>query len=226
MVRVVGMIAGVGIGLGMMVGCEELAAPRDVSGNFDVSYVDNLRVYFGDDLVAEVTAGEDAEIEWNGEILQVSQVCGKEGVDCPGETFWGSVGIEQPWGTGRQLLNFVNLDQERGQPGQRMGGALNNDGTFTMLAGVAVDGNKYCAALGVAAVEGRFGLLNTTIADGVIAYEFNGGCQFGKVEVGVKVRLETDYTATRVGDLDLSTVTPEPPIDEEGEEVGTTPSTP
>ena len=202
-----------------LMACGELESPRDVMGNFEVTYVDNLRVYIGDELVAEVESGEDATVEWDGSTFQVSQLCSDEGTECPSETFWRDVAIDQPWGDGYDLLNFVNLDEERGTPGQRMGGTLYEDGSFAMLAGVAVGAQGSCAALGVATVEGAFDSEAAAIDDGTIVYAWAGGCQVGEVTIGLELRIETDYTATRVGDYDISSVTPEEPIDDEGDEV-------
>lgn len=201
----------------VVAGCGELDTPRDVSGNFDVTYVDNLRVYIGEELVAEVVSGEDASFEWDGETFQVSQICSDEGVECPAETYWRTVGVDQPWGTKNKLLNFVNLDPDRGEPGQRMGGRMTNAGTFAMLSGLDLAGNGHCAAIGVGVVQGTFSATNDRVDDGVISYEWTGGCEIGPLLIGANLRLETDYTAVRIGDLDLSSVEPEPPIDEEGE---------
>jgi len=201
------------------IGCGELEAPRDVMGNFEVTYMDNLRVYIGDELVAEVVAGEDATVEWDGETFQISTLCGDEGTECPSESFWRDLAIDQPWGDGYNLLNFVNLDDERGTPGQRMGGTMAEDGSFEMLAGLAVGAQGSCAALAVATVEGAFDSEAANIDDGMLVYEWAGGCQVGEVTIGTSLRLETDFSATRVGDYDVSSVTPEEPIDEEGAEV-------
>ncbi len=202
-----------------LMACGELESPRDVMGNFEVTYADNLRVYIGDELVAEVESGEDETVEWDGSTFQVSQLCSEEGTECPSETFWQEVAVDQPWGNGYDLLNFVNLDEERGNPGQRMGGTLFEDGTLEMLAGLAVGAQGSCAAIGVATVEGAFDEEATEIQDGMVVYTWAGGCQVGEVTIGVELRLETDFTATRVGDYDISSVTPEEPIDDEGVEV-------
>lgn len=196
--------------------CGELESPRAVTGNFAVTYVDNLRVYIGDELVAEVVSGEDATVEWDGAAFQISTLCGDEGTECPSETFWRELAIDQPWGDGYDLLNFVNLDQERGTPGQRMGGTLYGDGGFEMLAGVAVGAQGACAALGIATVEGTLDASAANIDDGVIVYEWAAGCQVGEVVIGTTLRIETDFTAVRTGDYDISSVTPDEPIDEEG----------
>ncbi len=196
---------------------EPLQTPNDVSGNYEVAYVDNLRVYINDELVAEVASGEDETVEWNGQSFQISTLCSAEGTVCPAETFWGKVGVEQPWGPEYRLLNFVNLDPELGTPGQRLGGVLEDNATFAMLAGLGVDSNENCAVLGVGVVTGTFA--DAAISQGVIAYGWAAGCQIGDVVIDGTLRLETDYTATRTGDLDLSSVTPAPPIDEEGEEI-------
>ncbi|MBT3220593.1 MAG: hypothetical protein HN348_16020 [Proteobacteria bacterium] len=199
--------------------CTPLEQSRELSGNFEVTYVDNLRVYIDDNLVAEASSGQDATIEWEGESFQISHVCGDNGTECPSETYWGEVAIEQPWGPEYRLLNFVNLDLESDDPGQRMGGTLDDDGTFDMLSGLAIGANPACAAVGIGVVTGEFSTNNQSVQSGVIAYGWAGGCSFNGVDIGTNFKLETDYTAIRTGDYDVSSVTPEEPIDEEGEEV-------
>ncbi|HJN75993.1 MAG TPA: hypothetical protein QGF58_18830 [Myxococcota bacterium] len=113
----------------------------------------------------------------------------------------------------------MNLSEDRGTPGQRMGGTLAPDGSFVMLLGLGLGANGNCAAIGVGTVEGAFAEDNSTIDDGVIIYEWAGGCQVGDVSIGASLRLETDYDASRAGDYDISSVTPEEPIDDEGAEV-------
>jgi hypothetical protein len=206
------------IALSILAGCD-LETPSDVTGNFEVTYTDSLRVYLNGELVAEVASGEEADIEWNGETFSVAQVCSDEGVTCPGESYWREVAIDQPWGPEHTLLNFVNLDQERGIPGQRMGGVLADDGTFTMLSGLDLGGEGSCVALGVGTVTGQLVDSATAVEAGVIAYEWGAGCTIDGVDLGVSLRLETDYTAARTGDYDVSSVTPEAPIDESGEEI-------
>ncbi len=199
--------------------CGELPESQDRMGNYDVSYVDNLRVYINGELVAEVVSGEDAAVEWDGETFQISQLCGDEGVVCPSEAYWTEVAVDQPWGLDYDLLNFVNLSEDRGEAGQRMGGTLDPDGHFTMLSGLAVGGEGACAALGIGTVEGAFAEDNSTIDAGVVAFEWGAGCAIGEVIITGSLRLETDYEASRSGDYDISSVTPEEPIDAEGAEV-------
>lgn len=200
---------------------EPLAETKDVSGNLDITYTDNLRIYVNDDLIAEIIDGEPATVEINGQTLAVDAICGDAGTECPSEVYWRTIGVDQPWGADNRLLNFINLDPERGQPGQRMGGILDDPGTFVMLAGLDLQSNDACAALGVGSVEGTFSPTADRITDGIIRLEWGAGCVFGDVTIDGKLRLETDYTGVRTGDLDLSSVTPEPPIDEEGDEVDT-----
>ncbi len=198
-------------------GCFELPQTQDVMGNFSVEYANNMRVYINDELVAEVADGEDADIDFDGEIIQVSTLCSDEGVECPDETFWNSVAVDQPWGPDYQLLNFVNLDVEDENAGVRIGGVLEADGTYGMLSGLALGANEACAAIGIGTVTGAFNADATAMESGVIAYGWAGGCVIDGVEIGLSIRLETDFTATRTGDYDVSSVTPEEPIDDEGE---------
>ncbi len=200
-------------------GCFELPQTQEVTGNFAVEYADNMRVYINDELVAEVESGEDADIEYDGQIFQVSQLCSDDGVECPSETFWNEAAVDQPWGPDYSLLNFVNLDVEDENAGVRIGGVLEPDGRFSMLSGLALGANSNCLAIGIGTVTGYFADDATTMEDGIIHYDWAGGCVIGEVEIGVAIRLETDFTATRTGDYDVSTVTPEEPIDDEGEVV-------
>ena len=204
---------------GLLAGCWEAAVPRDVMGNFDVAYADNLRVYIGDALVGEVTPGSEETLTWDGGTFTAAQVCGEDGTDCPSEGFWRTAAVDQPWGSGYELLNFVNLDLERGEAGQRMGGLVDAAGAFEMLAGLGVAADNGCAVLGVGTVTGAFSGDAAAINAGIVTYEWSGGCQIGEVTIGSSLRLETDFTATRTGDYDVSSVTPEAPIDEEGEVV-------
>lgn len=190
----------------MLTGCEMLTTPRDVMGNFDVTYVDNLRIYIDGELIAEAESGENATVSWNGESFEISQVCSDEGVQCPGESYWREIGADQPQGTSSKVLNFVNLDEERGELGQRMGGLMQDDGSFDMLSGLVVNAGANCLAIGVGAVTGNFTAENDAVVEGVVAFQWNAGCQIAGVEIGGELRLETDYTATRTGDLDLSSV--------------------
>ena len=199
-------------------GAQPLAEPRDVSGNYELVYADNLRIYVNDELLAEVTAGSGESIEYNGETFDLEAVCGDAGTVCPSEAYWRTMAVDQPWGTEYRLINFINLDGERGALGERMGGTQDDAGRFEMLAGLDLDGNEACASIGVGTVRGAFTPEND-ITDGVIAFEWAAGCQFGEVVLTGSVRLETDVEGMRTGPLDLSGLQPEPPIDEEGEEV-------
>ena len=50
----------------------------------------------------------------------------------------------------------MNLDLERGTPGQRMGGVMDTDRNFAMLSGLQLGANEACAVIGVGVVEGAF----------------------------------------------------------------------
>lgn len=196
---------------------QPLAESRDVSGNYEVIYADDLRVYINGELVAEALPGENPTIEWNGSSFELEAVCGDEGTVCPSEAYWARMGVEQPWGTSNRLLNFISLDTATA--GTRMGGLLDDAGHFVMLAGLDVGGNEACAALGVGTVEGDFTPGNDGILNGVFAVEWGAGCVIGDVVINGTLRLETSVEAVRTGPLDLGGITPEPPIDEDGEEI-------
>lgn len=205
--------------LALALGCEPLDEARDVSGNFDLAYQDVLRIYLNDELIAEVSPGDDADITFDGQTFQLDAVCGDDGTDCPSETFWGRMAVEQPLGSGNKLLNFVNLDQERGNPGDRIAGLMENDGSFAMLAGIGLDGNEACAVIGVATVVGDFsGGNKPDIDNATIVYEWDAGCQIAGTTLTGSLRIETDVKGVRTGDLDLGELSTEP-IDENGEPI-------
>jgi hypothetical protein len=213
------MVLAIAGGIGLAAACGPLEEARDVSGNFEATYTDNLRIYINDELVAEVESGESETVEWNGETFDAQTVCTEDGTSCPSESFWGTVAIDQPWGSENKLINFVNLDQVIGTAGVRLGGVMEDDGSFSMLAGITPGANESCASLLVGTVHGSFNAANTEITDGIIRYEWAAGCSIDGVEIGGKLTLESDFTATRISDLDLSSVTPDEPIDEEGEPI-------
>lgn len=191
----------------LALGCEPLDEARDVSGNHELVYDDVLRIYLNDTLVAEVAPGDDSSITFEGQTFQLEAVCGDDGTDCPSETFWGRMGVEQPLGTGNKLLNFVNLDPERGNRGDRIAGMLQGDGSFAMLAGLGLDGNEACAVLGVASVVGQFAAGGSPdIESATIVYAWDAGCQIAGTTLTGSLRLETDVRGTRVGALDLADV--------------------
>lgn len=193
-----------------------LPAPWDVSGNFDVTYTDTLRIYIGDELVAEGRAGDSEEITWNGQTFDFSSVCGDESTLCPGEAYWAEIGIDQPWGEDYRLINIINLDGETGTPGQRLGGTVAGGGALNVLSGLALGANQACVAVGVGTITGRFDAAAEAVDEGVLAFEWGAGCQLGSLTVGGTLRVETDFTAVRVGDLDLSSVEDDLAVDEDG----------
>lgn len=197
-------------------GCFQLDAPRDVTGNFEVAFLPVQRVYVNDELVAEVTAGDEGTFTWDGQVFQVGAVCSDDGVDCPDEVFWTAVGVDQPWGSSSRLLNLVNLDPDVGEGGERLGGRLLDDGTFDVLSGLGLDAAGNCRALAVGTVHGAFSAAGDAI-DGVVRYEYGANCVIGGATLGGSLAVETDYAATRVGALDLSSVEPAPPVTEEGD---------
>lgn len=197
--------------------CEPLPEARSVLGNYDLTYDDVLRVYLNDQLIAEVAPGDDPTLEFDGQTFELTAVCGDDGTQCPSETFWHRMAVDQPLGTGNKLLNFVNLDPERGQVGQRLAGLMQGDGSFAMLAGVGLDGNEACAVLGVAKVIGAFAPGNAPDIDqATIVYEWGAGCQIAGTTLTGSLRLETDVHGVRTGDLDLAGA-PDEPLDEAGE---------
>jgi hypothetical protein len=202
--------------LALATGCWQMATPRDVAGNFDVTFLEVQRIYVNDELVAEVTAGDDATFTFDGETFQVGAVCSDEGVQCPAEVFWNVVAFDQPWGPDSHLLNLVNLDPTIGEGGERLGGRLLEDGTFDLLSGLGLDTLGACRALAVGTVHGAFDEANEAIA-GVVRYEYGAGCTIGGATLRGKLAVETDYTAARTGDLDLSSVEAAPPVTEDGE---------
>ena len=80
------IIAGVGIGFFGLTALAcgfELGEPRNITGNFEVEYHDNMRVYINDKLVAEVVDGDTESMEWDGDIIELQVLCSEKGVQCP-----------------------------------------------------------------------------------------------------------------------------------------------
>jgi hypothetical protein len=156
------------------------AEERDVSGNYALTYDDQLRfkLYAGG-AVRETTATGYGDVLDFGMVdgqparVDLAQFCAKPEVQCPSEAFWSKVAITQPeLRTSRldlQKLVVVNDSLARVDGGVRapdggamlapaLGGLVNHDDLDRFLLGLGADGasNSNCLALSLSLAGGRF----------------------------------------------------------------------
>lgn len=209
--------------------CWELDEEVQVEGNFAITYNDIIRVYFNDELVAEINAAEGGEIPL-GELgtFEYDELCSSEDVVCPSEELWDEVAVEQPLGVDNALLNAVNIGTY-GEEGTRLAGLIESNGDYALLLGISAAASGSCLAVGISTAEGTFthdpapGERNPVydrIEDGVITVAYGAGCYITEdIILTGSLTFETDFEGVRTGDLDLGDVEAEPAIDEDGEEI-------
>lgn len=208
--------------------CQLQNKTLDISGNYALDWYDNLRVYFNGELVAEFSPEEGGEFPVNdeGDTVNYDEICGEwseAGIPCPSDTYWNTVGIHQPQGPGYSLLNVVNLSEDVGEPGARLPGLVNDDLHTIILVGLGIAADETCTVLGITAAEADFvertdEMETYDIENGVLSIGYAEGCEIlPNVVVSANLVFETDFTGTRIGDFDISSVDAGEPIDEEGE---------
>ncbi len=228
-VKTAGILAFTGAMALAMGACWELDSETEVEGNFAITYNDIVRVYFNDELVAEIDAAEGGEIPL-GELgtFEYDELCSSEDVVCPSEQFWDEVAVEQPLGTDNALLNAVNIGTY-GEEGTRLAGLIEANGDYALLLGISAASAGSCLAVGVSVAEGSFthafvpnerNPVYDRIEDGVITVAYGAGCYITEdIILTGSLSFETDFTGVRTGDLDYEEVEAEPAIDEDGEEI-------
>jgi hypothetical protein len=146
--------------------------PRDVSGNYDLTYDDRLtlRLDVGG-AVREVTqTGYGGVVDFgiingNPVRLDLTEFCARPEVKCPSEAFWSKVAITQP----RRLENTFKLQEltvvndsvqslPAGQRAESLGGLVDNanDDRFLLGLGANAGANQACIALAFSLAGGRF----------------------------------------------------------------------
>ncbi|MFO0600814.1 MAG: hypothetical protein U0228_36225 [Myxococcaceae bacterium] len=145
---------------------------RDVSGNYDITYDNQLKLKLNvGGAVREVTATgygnvvDFGVINGNPTTLDLTAFCAKPEVKCPSEQFWGKVSIDQPdlakSNLDLQKLEVINNTKHTlpvGQKAEAVGGLVNHNDDDRYLLGLGIEGaaNQACAALDISLAGGRF----------------------------------------------------------------------
>ncbi len=195
-------------------------------GNYSLTYDDLVRVYFNDELIAEIDPAQGGTLQLGEWEVEYDEFCSDPDFSCPSEAYWDEVAIYQPLGYENALLNVVNIGAI-GEPGQRLAGTVDEGGQFDLLLGLSASADENCLAVGLSTADGtfdrspngrqqRFDIIDAA----TIQITYAAGCEVVEgVTVSSAVRFETDFTGLRTGDVDLGDVEPDPAIDENGEEV-------
>ncbi|MBL8918365.1 MAG: hypothetical protein JNJ54_05855 [Myxococcaceae bacterium] len=146
--------------------------PRDVSGNYALTYDDRLTLKLDvGGAVREVTQQgyggvvDFGTINGNRVTLNLSEFCAKPEVQCPSEAFWSKVAVTQPNLSANRfaLQELTVVDDtvhvlDAGQRAKSLGGLVdaNNDDRFLLGLGVQGGASQNCAALAVSLAGGRF----------------------------------------------------------------------
>ncbi len=145
---------------------------RDVRGNYDISYDDQLRLRLNiAGVVRELTAngyGGVADFgvhEGQPVQLDLTQFCAREDVTCPNEALWAKVSVDQPDLTSSNLnlqklvvINNTVHELDAGERAASLAGLVDNSNDDRFLLGLGLKGgvSGSCAALGVSLAGGRF----------------------------------------------------------------------
>jgi hypothetical protein len=148
------------------------AAERDVTGNYTLTYDNQLKVTLNvGGAVREVTqSGYGGIVDFgmvNGQptTLDLEQFCAKPEVQCPSEAFWPKVAVDQPDLQTSTLdlqklivVNNTTREFDAGVRAQSLGGLVNHDDQDKFLLGLGASGgsNSNCVALGLSLAGGRF----------------------------------------------------------------------
>jgi hypothetical protein len=177
----------------LLAGCVDLSGKADVEGEWAVDYSGVWEVFVDGERVARVVPGQDRTFSIGEDgVVDIQRLCAETGVMCPDEVYWRLVDVQQP---GPGLLLFENLDAEVGELGAQIGGWLEADGGFTLLAGVDPEGP--CGGPAAGTVHGRFA--GDHIEAGEVRSEWGEGCEVGGVTLSGRLRLVAPFTAARLG---------------------------
>ncbi len=145
--------------------------PWDVSGNYALTYDDQVTLKLGiAGGVREVTVNGYGGIADFGTLggqplkVDLAEFCAKPEVQCPSETFWSSVAIDQlnvAKEADGHVINVVNNTTrtlDAGVHAEVRGGLVDHTNYDTFLVGLGVGGSAggSCAALGLSLAGGRF----------------------------------------------------------------------
>ena len=230
---VVALVVTALLSLGADGGCSEkieaaAEAVPDYRGNYAIDHDDKVEV------TLVLSGAEYREDGIQGQIIDVGgveidmdEVCDLEGVHCPSEIYWSSVGIDQPYfdgpsGKNPWLVQVVNLNQLAHQ--LQVGGIVNSKGDMTLLLGLDAQGTPPCGLLGASVSTADFELdvdeePTGRILNGRIKTVYAGACLFPNDDamLGATITFQTTFTGERTGNLDLpDSVSDTPAFDEDG----------
>jgi hypothetical protein len=206
--------------------CWETGGETVAEGNYDIAYTDMMRVYWDDELIAEIDQAQGGTLVLGELEIDYDEFCSDPAYSCPSEVMWDEVAIEQPLGESNALINAVNIGTI-GEPGTRLAGLMDEQGAFTLLLGLSASYDENCMSVGVSTAEGSFSqslLAPSGTYDGIdtaaIRVTYAAGCEILQdTIIGGSLTFEMDFNGTRTGDLDLGEIEPDPPVDETGEPV-------
>lgn len=152
----------------VVLGCPDETPASDVRGNYDLSYdnVLTLRLKVGGKTF-EAEGSEDQEVSFetdSGPVsLDLNEFCGREEVECPSETLWTKVSVDQPNIEARNpnthVLNFINNtvhDLPAGERAAVVSGLIDEQDRFGLVLGGGRKSEGDCTLLALSTAGGRF----------------------------------------------------------------------
>lgn len=148
--------------------CVDNAPASDVRGNYSLTFDDRLTLKLnvgGVDHEATAREGETVSFEVNGEpiTLDLGAFCAREDVQCPSETLWTEVSIDQPQiaaeNPNTHVINVINNTERDLPPGQQaavVSGLVDENDRFWLILGAGSGGEGDCGLLALSTAEGRF----------------------------------------------------------------------
>ncbi len=155
------------LGLGALACVDETPA-SDVRGNYSLAFDDVLTLKLnvgGVDHEASAREGETVSFEVNGGPveLNLAELCAREDVQCPSETLWSEVSIDQPQiaaeNPNTHVINVIDntvRDLPAGQSAQVVSGLVDEKDNFGLILGGANEGSGDCGLLALSTASGRF----------------------------------------------------------------------
>lgn len=148
--------------------CVDANPASDVRGNYSLAFDDLLTVKLnvgGVDREASAREGETVSFEVNGEpvTLDLAAFCARPEVQCPSETLWTEVSIDQPQiaaqNPNTHVINVIDNTERDLPPGEQaavVGGLVDERDRFGLILGGGNEGEGDCRLLSLSTAEGRF----------------------------------------------------------------------
>ena len=150
-------------------GCPDENPASDARGNYDLAYDDTLtiRLKIGG-VVREAEGTEDGTVTFDTDsgpvTLDLSAFCGRDEVQCPSETLWSAVSVDQPNIDARvpntHVVNFINnseRDLPAGVRAEVVSGLVDERDRFGLILGAGHEDNgDDCGLLALSTAGGRF----------------------------------------------------------------------